>query len=65
MQLHTSLGASGITPSSIDYAAGEIRVKGLGVSAEQVAQAAAPLKRQGLYASALGDSLVISAKPTP
>lgn len=59
------LGVSGTTPSSIDYAANEIRVKGMGLNAEQVAQAAEPLKRQGLYASVQGDSLVISPKPTP
>ena len=60
-----SLGASGNGPLAIDYAAHEIRVKGLGLSAPQVEQAADQLARQGLRASLEADTLTVSAKASP
>ena len=60
-----SLGAIGTGPMAIDYAANEIRVKGLGVSAPQVEQAADQLARQGLRASLEADTLTVSAKASP
>ncbi len=60
-----SLGASTTIPSAIDYAAGEIRVKGLGLSPEQVTQTADQLKRQGLRTSLQADTLVVTAKAAP
>jgi general secretion pathway protein L len=60
-----NLGAGGTAPSAIDYAANEIRIKGLGLSAAQVAQAADQFTRQGLRASLEADSLLISAKAAP
>jgi general secretion pathway protein L len=59
------LGAGSTSPSAIDYAASEIRIKGLGVSAAQVAQAADQFTRQGLRASVEADTLSISAKAAP
>ena len=61
----SSLGLTSTTPSAIDYAANEIRIKGLGLSAEQVAQASEQLNRQGLRVTSEADNLVISAKATP
>jgi general secretion pathway protein L len=60
-----SLGGGSAGPSAIDYAASEIRVKGLGLSAAQVAQAADQFTRQGLRASVEADTLSISAKAAP
>ena len=60
-----SLGAGASSPSAVDYAANEIRVKGLGLSAAQVAQAADQLARQGLRASVEADTVSIGAKAAP
>ena len=59
------LGLTSTTPTAIDYAAQEIRIKGLGLSAEQVSQASEQLNRQGLRVTGEADSLLISAKASP
>ena len=60
-----TLSAGDTTPAAVDYAANEIRVRGLGLSAAQVAQAADQLTRQGLRVSVQADTLSISAKAVP
>jgi general secretion pathway protein L len=66
--LLASFGALSLTsksPTSIEYAANEIRIKGLDLSSAQVAQAADQLKRQGLRLSSESDTVLIKAQPAP
>ena len=60
-----SLGGGTTSPLAVDYAANEIRVKGLGLSAAQVAQAADQLTRQGFRVSLEADTVSIGAKAAP
>ncbi len=66
--LLASFGALGLTaksPAAIEYAANEIRIKGLDLSGAQVAQAADQLKRQGLSVTGEAGVVMIKALPTP
>ncbi len=51
--------------NAIEYAANELRIKGLGLSAAQVTEANEKLKRQGLTVTGEGDSLLIKALAAP
>ncbi|MDB5900181.1 MAG: gspL [Ramlibacter sp.] len=53
---------AGRTPSAIEYAGADLRVRGLGLSPEEVRAAAANLKTTGYTARADGDVLVVSAE---
>ena len=69
--METMLGAFGLVapvntvPSAIEFAAGELRLKGLKLKTEDLTGVSFKLKSQGYGASAEGDSLVINqvAKP--
>ena len=66
--LLASLGRLALTnraPAAIDYAAGEIRIKGLELTATQIAQAAEQLKRQGLLVTTDADTLLIKPQAPP
>ncbi len=52
-------------PSAIEYAANEVRLKGLQLSEGQVAEAATKLKRQGMALRAEGDVVVLRAEGAP
>ena len=60
-----TLALTNRTPTAIDYAAGEVRIKGLDLTTEQIAQAALQLQRQGLKASTDADTLVIKPQAAP
>ena len=52
-------------PSAIEYAANEVRFKGLGLAASQVAEAAGQLKTQGYAVRSEGDSVLIKPESNP
>ena len=60
-----SLGLASTMPSAIDYADNELRVKGLGLSAQQISEVYEQFSRQGLRVTNDADRLVISAKASP
>ncbi|MBE7366771.1 type II secretion system protein GspL [Ramlibacter pallidus] len=53
---------AGRTPSALDYTAGELRARGLALSAEDVRRVATQLKGLGYSAAASGDVLVVTAE---
>ena len=53
------------TPSAIEYVANEVRFKGLGLVASQVAEAAGKLKTQGYGVRSEGDSVFIKPEVNP
>lgn len=59
------LSLTGTPPTSIEYAANEIRIKGLDLSGAQIAQGADQLKRQNLRLSSEADTVLIKAQPAP
>jgi general secretion pathway protein L len=52
----------GRTPTAMDYGGGELRLKGLGLSTDEVRGLASHLKTLGYTAAAEGDTLVIAAE---
>ena len=66
--LLASFGALALTngaPTAIDYAAGEVRIKGLDLTAAQIAQATEQLKRQALTVTTDGGTLLIKPQAAP
>ena len=66
--LMASFGASALVasaPSAIEFAANEVRVKGLALSGGQVTAAADTLKRAGLSLRSEGDAMVIRSQEAP
>ena len=55
----------GLVPTGVDFAAQELRVKGLGLSGTQATQVTELLKRQGLNASFDADVLTLKPQNTP
>ena len=53
---------TGRTPAAIDYAAGQLRLRGLGLSAAEVSQLAGTLAARGYGARSEGDLLLVQAE---
>ena len=56
---------AGKAATAIEFAAGEARIKGLALSAEEAAGLATRLKTQGYAARTEGDTLLVRLEPTP